>query len=430
MPTNNADARFLGLDYRGLWRDICQAWTHLQGVPPLAWLTPMAPVLLLQADGRESLWRGGERREALGKAATARFTALELPEDMVLRRLLSLPAVSDADAASAIELQARAVSPFAAQDLVWGYRAQPLAEGGNRVDMALVSRKQVAQYMQAQATRLRVAAQPEIWITQPAAAPIVLQGYGETLRKRHEVRWRRVGYGLIVLAGALIAAIAVTPTLQLRARAIEASVAHEALARRAAPLVKERETLMQSAEKLGALNEMLAGRIEPLRILDRLTQVLPDDTALQSFSLKGQKVTLMGLTANASALMRVLGEQTGVRDVRAPSPATRLGGEASKENFVIEFTLDPQAFGVVAATGAPAAPTAAPPASTAAASPPQSATAAAPGNANAASAPAPTHAVPAPQGAAPGPLPVFGGGAPAQPASAPARATPPAKGTP
>ena len=105
---------------------------------------------------------------------------------------------------------------------------------------------------------------------------------------------------------------------------------------------------MQSVEKLGALSQTLVGRIEPLRVLDKLTTVLPDDTALQSFKLQGTKVTISGDTANASALLQILGAQQGLKDVRAPSAATRMLG-APKESFVIEFSLDPQVFGVVAA---------------------------------------------------------------------------------
>ena len=101
-------------------------------------------------------------------------------------------------------------------------------------------------------------------------------------------------------------------------------------------------------EQLGSLAEVLADRIEPLRILDKLTQVLPDDTSVQSFKLQGAKLTIVGLTANASSLMQLLGNQPGLRDVRAPSAATRIPG-ALKESYVIEFTLDPQLYGVVSA---------------------------------------------------------------------------------
>ncbi|WP_440113814.1 PilN domain-containing protein [Acidovorax sp. BL-A-41-H1] len=437
MSSIQSDARFFGVDFHALWRDVCQAWAGLQDVPPFVWFTPEASVRLFQADGGESLWRGGVRVPNGVKGGNAEFNALEIPEDLLLRRALTMPAMSESDIASAALLQARAISPFAEHDLVWGYCARRQPEGHSQVELALASSKQVAQYLQEQASRLGRGG-AEVWATLNQGSPIVLSGYGESAREAKSLRGRRVRYGLLALALAIVGGIAITPTLQLRARAIEAVKAHDSVVHRTPPLVKERELLMQSAEKLGALSELLAGRIEPLRVLDRLTKILPDDTALQAFTLKGQKVTLNGLTSNASAVMQILGEQSGVRDVRAPNPATRTGGANSKENFVIEFMVDPQEFGVATAQGAtpiavPPIASAAPAASAIAVAPPQAA------SASAAAASAPLASVPsAPVAAKTAPaaggalVPVFGGG-PAQsapPQPKPATAKPERKETP
>lgn len=349
MPSITSDARFLGIDLRALWDEARRAWVQVQQVAPLTWFTPDIPVRLLQANGEDVLWEESGRQTASGKPEGTPCLALELPEDLLLRRTLVLPAMTAADMASALALQAQAVSPFSESDLAWGARVQPGSEGAYQVDIALASRKQVAQYMQAQASRMEAGVTPEVWATRPGRPPIVFSGYGESQRQARAVRGRKVRYGLLVLALLLLGALAVSPSLQLRSRAIEAVAAYDAAAKRTAPLVQEREALMQTVEKLGVLSGLLAGRIEPLRVLDRFTKVLPDDTALQGLTLKGQKVSINGLTANASALMKTLSEQPGVHDVRAPNPATRTDGPNSKEAFVIEFTLDPQEFGVVAA---------------------------------------------------------------------------------
>lgn len=229
-----------------------------------------------------------------------------------------------------------------------------------------------------------------------------------------------------------------TPTLQLRARAIEAVHAYDDVVHRTPALVKEREMLLQSVEKLNVLSELLTGRIEPMKVLDRLTKVLPDDTALQGFTLKGQKVTITGLTANASALMQILGEQPGVRDVRAPTPTTRVAGANSKENFVIEFSLDPQEFGVAVASAPVVAASAVPLSATPAAAGASAASVVAPTTAASMPAPVPTQSPgpktsastatppPAPSGAL---VPVFGGSAP-QAAAKPSTAKPEQKGMP
>ncbi len=421
MPTFTADARFLGLDLRTLGSELRQAWAQALQSPWLSWLTPEAPVLLLQADGATSLWRGGLRQQATSAQAKVRFTALELPEDLLLLRTFTLPSMGAQDTAGAAALQAQSISPFAASDLVWGWRAQAGAQAMQQIDIAIASSKQIAQYLQAQSERIG-SALPELWALPPSGAPIMLAGYGEAARAAAGRRGRWGYLGLLALALSLLGGIAITPTLQLRARAIEAVHAYDGIVHRAAPLVQEREQLLQTVEKLNALSDLLTGRIEPLRVLDRLTQVLPDDTALQSFTLKGNKLTLTGLTGNASVVMQVLGQQPGVRDVRAPSPATRTGGANSKENFVVELTLDAQEYGVALAppaAAAPLAPAAQPP--DAPAAPPAPAPEASPPPAKANPQPQPQQ----PQ-AADGRRAVFGGSPAAKPAPAPAVG----KGTP
>ena len=102
---------------------------------------------------------------------------------------------------------------------------------------------------------------------------------------------------------------------------------------------------MASVESLSALAELTNGRIEPMKVLDKLTQVLPDDTALQSIKLQGTKLIFTGQTGNASALLQQLGDVQGFKDVRAPAATTRLGN-VGKEAFAVELTLDPEVFGV------------------------------------------------------------------------------------
>lgn len=355
MQSISSDARFLGVDLKALWQEICHSWQHIHQWPVLSWLTPAVPVILYQADGAQSLWLEGALKSSNAGSVKTNFVAVELPQEHVLRRTLSLPQVGDSDIADAVALEARASSPFVAQDLMWGYRARSDQHGKCSIELAIASRKQVGAYLTTQSGRLPSNASPEVWVRGDQAGPIVLQGYGEIHRYAHAARQRRWGYALLLLAGVLLGGIAVTPTAQLRLRAIDAVFAYDSAVQRTAPLARQREALMQSVEKLGVLSETLSGRIEPLRVLDKLTKVLPDDTALQSFKLQGGKVTIAGDTANASALLQLLGEQPGLRDVRAPSAAMRIPG-APKESFVIEFVLDPQQFGVIGSTVSAAPP--------------------------------------------------------------------------
>lgn len=346
MPSLSSDARFFGIDFQSLWQDVRKSWQGMHQWPAFAWLTPAVQVRLLQADGDESMWLGGVAQPRSAESSPARFVAVELPEQSVLRRSLHLPSMGEADVASAVALDVRSVSPFAIDDLVWGFHAGPLRKGVRKIDLAFASRKQVAHYLSTQTARLPTEQLPEVWVCTAQRSAIVFTGYAEGLRTAYALRWRHVGYALLLSIAALVACLAATPTLQLRFRAIEAMNAYNTILQKTAPLVRQREELLQSAEQLRMLAEVLADRIEPLRVLDKLTQLLPDDTSMQSFKLQGAKITIVGLTANASILMQLLGDQPGLHDVRAPSAATRIPG-ALKESFVIEFSLDPQLYGVV-----------------------------------------------------------------------------------
>lgn len=348
MPSISSDARFLGVDLALLWRDMREPWRNVHQWPVLSWLTPQPPVLLLHADGKQSVWEGARQ---LPSRVTPRFKAVELPDELVLRRPLQMPSIAAEDARAAVALEARSNSPFDAEDLVWGFSLQTDkgARAVQRGELVLASRKQIAQHLVAVQSEFHGSSVggsgAEVWVLATHGQPVVLPGYGETARQIYCANRRRLGSLLLCTLALGAVALAVTPVLQLRSRALEAAQAHEALIKSAAPVVHQREQLLASVESLGALSELTNGRIEPLRVLDKLTQVLPDDTALQNIKIQGTKLIFSGQTGNASALMQLLSEVHGFKDVRAPTATTRLGN-AGKEVFAVELSLDPEVFGV------------------------------------------------------------------------------------
>ena len=412
MPLISSDARFLGVDLALLWHDMREPWRNVYQWPLFAWLTPQPPVLLRQADGGQSIWVGDKKIDA---RAVPQFTAVELPDDYVLRRPLRLPAMAHDDALAAMGLEARSSSPFDAADLVWGYtrHGKPNAVGQS-VELVIASRKQIAQYLAGLPADVTKSS-PEVWVLSGAAAPAVLSGYGEPAREAFCSRRRRSG--LVLLASLALGGgvLAVTPSIQLRARAIEAASAYEDIAKKSAPAVRQREQLMSTVESMGALAELTNGRIEPLLVLDKLTQVLPDDSALQNFKLQGNKLSFSGQTGNASALMQLLGEVPGFKEVHAPTAATRLG-ISGKEVFSVELTLDPEVFGVktvplAAPEGLGAAPAPQPAASAPADGVPAMAGTPATAAASSTALPASPQASAAAGGASPAPTPPSTGGA-------------------
>lgn len=345
------------------------SFRQLNHHPALSWITPQLPVRLLQADGGESIWLGDRKlEEGTGGARSAPFTAIELPSDLALSRSLVLPLLSEADLRDAIALEVRDSNPFDPADLVWGYRTQARGAEQVHVTAVLASRRLVLRHIERVLPQAVEAAPPEVWAIADDGPPIVLQGFGESLRARRAVRGRLLAYGLIAFGLMLATAVAVTPAVQLRLRMLQGAAAYQAVQQRAGPAVAEREALLRGREDLAALREVMGEHVDPMVALDILTQLIPDDTWLQRVQAQGTRFTLSGQTPNAAALMNTLSSHPGLRDVRAPSAATR-GYGSNRESFVVEFTIDPHLLQRGAQGGVPGAVAAPAPALAASATP-------------------------------------------------------------
>lgn len=296
------------------------------------------------------VWESGRPVEGKVRLRT-NFWAIELPESLVLRKSLQLPALDPQDCASAAQLEAQAISPFAPEDLLWGYVEQSRSATAVRLQLALASRKQVDPYLEgraADAVRLdgdgKALPAPEVWVLAGRDRPVVFQGFGEAQRTAWAEKKLRLHGAGVLGALLLLVGMAITPTAQLRLRAIEAIHAFEAMAAKTGDVVAKRASLTQSADQVAGLAELLAERVDSVKVLSMLTKVLPDDTALQSARIQGAKVTITGMGDNASTLMQKLSEQEGVKDVKAPNAATRVPG-SNKESFTIELMLDTKVYG-------------------------------------------------------------------------------------
>lgn len=347
-------ARFFGLDlhrWRGQWQ---AAGALLLDAPLLRRLVPQLTVELHRAGAPVRTWlmaRGEARPVAVGGArpADGAIAALELPTDRVLERSLMLPALAPADIDQAVRLDVASTSPFAPGQTVYGHAVQRADGERVQVDVAIASRPQVEQALRA--AGFDPASPPEVWVLPvraEAAAPtrpIVLRGFGEGTRERlaHRGLVRRA-----VLLGVLLAAMAalvVTPTALIRARAQQADRSFAALQQQAAPQLAEREALMQQFERLQRVERLLGQQLALPPVLDLLTRTLPDGAWLTALRVEGNKLVLNGQADDAAALVQSLAAQPGAHEVRLASPATRRAG-AAKETFIIELRLDAQRYGL------------------------------------------------------------------------------------
>lgn len=284
------------------------------------------------------------------RAKAARFEAVLLPENLLLRRAVDLPKLQPAELDAALALEVQALSPFAPGEALWTHEVLPHGNHALRAQLVLTSRKLVDQHLAAVHPERQ---SPEVWVPRTTGDGFVmLPGFGEARRQRQGAAWRWASVLLGVLALALVAAMAVTPTVQLYIRSVKASQVMAALQQKAGPVMAQRESLVRATEQLASAALLTGKPVPPLQALNLITESLPDDTSLLNLQIQGLKVTMSGQTANAAALMKQLGGTPGLRDVKAPTPAIKPLG-APRETFTIEFTLDPSSLN----PASPASPT-------------------------------------------------------------------------
>lgn len=342
LPGTPSQARFLGLDLGALWRDLLSAWRGMVEWPVLSWLWPQAMVRLCLPTGSLTLSRGLQTPpiEDAQRARTARFEALVIPEVLLLRRTLDLPMLQPAELQAALGLEVQTLSPFTKSDLVWAHESDPTHGSTSRVHVVLCSRKLIARHTQTMRTQLK-SQNPEVWAPScKGTGFVLLPGFGEARRQRNSAAWRWASALLALLALGLMMAMAATPSVQLYLRALQANQAMTSMAKKAGPAMAQRESLVQVSDQLANLLALTDKSVPPLHTLKLITETLPDDTSLLSLQIQGSKVSITGQTANAAALMKQLGSTPGLRDVKAPTPATKPLG-APRESYTIEFMLNP-----------------------------------------------------------------------------------------
>lgn len=330
------------------WR--AAAMLALDG-PLLRGLRPASRVALRHADGQTRVWRlvRGQAHAVPGAPGGAELPALQLPAERVLERRLLLPPLAPDDLAQAVQLDVAASSPFGAAQTVHGWSVRRAADQLVQVDVAIASRPQVEQALQA--AGFDPAQAPEVWVLPPAAdgasvQPVVLRGFGEDRRERLVRQGLTRRLWLLALLLALLAALVITPTALVRARAQQAQQAFAALQKQAAPQLAQREALMQRLARLQAVGQVYQQQLALPPVLDLLTRALPDGAWLTGLRLEGTKLVLNGQADDAAALVQRLAREPGAHDVRLASPATR-GAGATKETFIIELRLEPRRHGPV-----------------------------------------------------------------------------------
>ncbi len=342
MKSPTASSQFFGVDLRSARRDWENAFRGMTNWPLVRWLSPKYAVRLSHGNGLTADYLEGQPAQALHSTGqkSAKYSGVLLGADQVLWKTLLMPDLEPDMVKAALSLQVSSLTPFSADDTVWDHVPFSGDHSSREIQVVISSRKVIGQALQAVGESVEAHDRLEVWVRQPDGQGfLVLNGFGERIRRKATSRARMLNVALVLLFVTLLAAIAIVPTFQLRARAIQAKQDYLNLSASAQPAVKQRELLVQLEKKTTAVTEQVMQSLAPDLILARLTKLLPDDTYITNLQLQSGKVVLTGQTTNSSALMQLLGTQEGIKNVRAPTAAFKARG-SDRETFTIELTMD------------------------------------------------------------------------------------------
>ena len=263
---------------------------------------------------------------------------LLLPAQAGLRREMTLPEAAADRLHDVLGFEIDRQTPFAAADVRYDHRVLG-RRGDGQIDVELVVVPRAA--IDAQLAALGPLAPLLAGIDlDGGAGPLGVNLIDDARRRRREDPQRRIQ--------ALIAGIAIVLTAfglwQMRenrtaaADALEARVASEATRARAASA--QRQQLTDLREGMAFLQQQRAARPLTVAVLDELARRLPDSTSLEKAAIEGDRVLLIGLSTEASALV---GQLSGSSLWRAPALAGALQNDprTRADRFTLTAELVP-----------------------------------------------------------------------------------------
>lgn len=268
------------------------------------------------------------------RAAKADQSVLLLPPGKVLRKVIGLPAATEAGLANVLRFEMDRHTPFNSEQVYFGWRILQRDRANQRLQVELLV--VLRDYLDGLLQRLdELGVHPgRVSLGEPFAAggedsqtqaawsgnPVNLLPGSRRREGRRNWRQDRRLQGVLVLA--ILALLAFFPLLEQRREA----------ERLTEELNKPRVAAEHAAKVRDALQRLESGRAYmaaqqaraavPLLVLKELTGLLPDSTWLSRFELNGERVRLEGESAEASGLIGLFEHAQTLQNVSFASPIT------------------------------------------------------------------------------------------------------------
>jgi general secretion pathway protein L len=252
----------------------------------------------------------------------------------VISRRVSLPSQVRNNLSQVVGYEIDRLTPFRADQVCYDAHALDRQPTGDKiaVELVLCRRDQVAPWIE----RLRQAGAPVDCVTWQGAWPGAnLLHPSERPRQGTRVFSATRLLFLLVL---LLAAAALAGPIWQKNRTLEELDARMAdLAARADEVYQLREAIERARQGSVAVLERKSQQPRMIDLLRELTDRLPDETWIQNLDYREGDVQIRGESAQAAALIGLLEDAPGVKDVAFRSPVVQVAA-TGQERFHISFT--------------------------------------------------------------------------------------------
>lgn len=278
---------------------------------------------------------------ALGEEQAELPRVLLVPQAVVLRRVLTLPAAALDNLRTVLGFELDRQTPFKPDQVVFDSRVLPHEAGAKMVpvELALVPRDRLQQALAALGPLAATLGAVDI-----AGSDGRRRGYNflppEQRRSRSNARW--LLHAGLVAAIVLFLLIAMGRLLDNRAAAVAAlGDESDAVQREARAVAKLRDSLEDAAEAANFLAVEKSRQPSMVLLLDDLTRRLPDDTWLERLSFARGEVSLSGQSGQAAKLLEILQESKLLRSSALSGPI-QPDARSGKDRFNITAGYGPE----------------------------------------------------------------------------------------
>jgi general secretion pathway protein L len=274
---------------------------------------------------------------------------LLLPAAAGLRRRLALPAAAAERLRDVVAFEIDRQTPFAAEAVAFDARLLGRHGGDGQLDAELVVVPRETLAAQLDALGPLATSLAGIDVAGSDGPPLGVNLLPPAQRRQQLDPWHSWNwvFGTVALLAFAITLWQLLDNRDRAAQALQARADREAVAARAVSL--QRQQLVDLVEGRAFLDRMRNGRPTAIEVLDALARRLPDNTYLEKLAIENDRLLLIGLSSEASALV---GRLEGARPWRSPALTGALQPDprSGRDRFTLTADL----------TIAPAAPSKAP----------------------------------------------------------------------